>query len=110
LPTYGNPPQPLYELCRDCDHFIEANASLDEDIERYDLAPFIHLDNGNKDHDHDAAPSGSELAGADLTETWTPGVAMFLSDWRAQRPDLFVGHADGQIGPNSRFHRPLVRA
>jgi hypothetical protein len=94
-------------LCRRCDHFIEDNAISREGVPeplRSEIAEYVHLDNGNKEHDHDAMPTGATLA-----VEWFAGVAMFLSDWRAMRPDLFIGHADGQIGPNSRFHRPLFR-
>lgn len=80
-----------YQLCRDCDHFVEPN-----DAEGDGLAAYVHLcdaeaDNPASDPDghHEAVPSG-------LTGT--------LAFWRSSRPDLFVDHGDGHIGPNSEQH------
>lgn len=80
--------RPLYMLCRDCDHFIEANEWAD--IERHQIAPYVHLDDGEKEHDHDAMPSVYVHA---------------LVDWQIARPDLFLVYADGKIGPNSEHYR-----
>lgn len=68
-----------YEICVHCDHFVESEE-----------AGYEHLDNGMQpDYDHEAAPSGVEHS---------------LADWKQTRPDLFVTHADGNIGPNSVHH------
>jgi hypothetical protein len=73
---------PEYTLCALCVHFVEPNdAGAD-----LDLAAWIHLDDGEKEHDHDATPST-------LVAT--------LDEWKRVRPDLFVKYADGKIGPNS---------
>lgn len=73
-----------YEICAKCDHFIEFDQVL------LDGSPhFLHLDDGEKEHDHSAASSGD---------------SRMLIDWRLQRPDLFTEYADGAIGPNSAFH------
>ncbi len=69
-----------YEQCALCDHFIEPDA---EDC------LFRHLDDGEQTYDHDAEPSGE---------------AHTFSQWMDQRPDLFVLHSDGRIGPNSNLH------
>jgi hypothetical protein len=66
----------MYTKCKWCDHFV------DED----DL---IHMDDGDKDHDHVA-----ELS--DMTYNFY--------EWQYNRPDLFVLHPDGKIGPNSKRH------
>lgn len=86
----------LYELCRDCDHFVEPN-----DVSGPGIMEYIHLadcedDNpaSNPDGDHDGEPSG--MTGS----LWT---------WKRRRPDLFIDHGDGHIGPNSTAHVMLVR-
>lgn len=80
-----------YELCRDCDHFVEPNDAGDENLMQY-----IHLADNEDDNpasdpdgDHDAVPSG-------LTDT--------LAGWQCHRPDLFRDYGDGHIGPNSMAH------
>lgn len=73
-----------YEICAKCDHFIEFN-----EVSEAGLASHFHLDDGEKEYDHDATPSGD---------------SRLLIDWRLQRPDLFLEYADGAIGPNSVFH------
>lgn len=76
-----------YEICAKCDHFIEYDQMLITGT-----AHFLHLDDGEKEYDHDATPSGD---------------SRMLLDWRLQRPDLFETYADGAIGPNSVFHPRL---
>jgi hypothetical protein len=73
----------IFEMCghSGCSHFITANPAAGPG-----LAAFDHLDDGDKEHDHDAVPGGG---------TGT------LATWRTTRPDLFVMYADGRIGPNS---------
>ena len=81
-----------YTLCAQCDHFVEPNDSADPTVPLAyfpGAAAFIHLDDGEKEHDHDAVPG-------DETHT--------LREWQARRPDLFRAHRDGKIGPNSAFH------
>ena len=70
-------------LCQHCDHFVEENIGIEPG-----QAPFMHLDNGGQEYDHDA----------------TPGEHHRMKEWRELRPDLFIEHADGEIGPNSKFH------
>lgn len=73
--------QGQYVLCRCCDHFVEPRP-----CPKAGAAEWIHLDDGDKEHDHDALP----------------GVAsMTLAEWQRERPDLFTEYADGKIGPNS---------
>ena len=81
-------PDYIYTLCEQCDHFIEPNEI--EDIADYGVAEYAHLDDGEKEHDHNASRS-----------RWTNT----LTGWRTSRTDLFLAHPDGKIGPNSRFHR-----
>jgi hypothetical protein len=69
-----------YEQCALCDHFIEPDA---ED------GLFRHLDDGEQTYDHDPEPSGE---------------AHSFAGWVEQRPDQFVQHSDGRIGPNSALH------
>lgn len=82
-----------YMLCADCDHFIEPNYSFcnDESVTRY-----IHLEDGDKDQDgdHDAKPTRALLS---------------LELWWTLRPDLFVTHPDGKVGPNSAYHKNVTR-
>jgi hypothetical protein len=87
-------------LCKHCDHFVEENTNPEEIIEttdttikvRYDdgstdiFARYVHLEDGEQEFDHDAEPGETR------------------DDWEKVRPDLFVEHADGKIGPNSIFH------
>lgn len=75
----------MYEICAYCDHFIEDNpAWVPED--GFTVPPFLHLDDGEKEHDHDAEPS------EDVRD---------LGQWKIDRPELFTEWADGKIGPNS---------
>jgi hypothetical protein len=50
---------------------------------------FRHLDDGEQNYVHDAEPSGE---------------AHSFVEWMDLRPDLFVLHSDGRIGPNSALH------
>ena len=74
-----------YTLCQHCDHFVEPN-----DVTEPGIAEYIHLDNGEKEHDHDARPSA---------------ITMTLDEWRQVRSDLFQVYPDGAIGPNSVHHQ-----
>jgi len=88
-------------LCKHCDHFVEENDSGQDresysdtqDRESYAVAAFVHLCDGQHhtpDDHHEAEPRGEPKP---------------LETWKAERPDLFVTHPDGLIGPNSRHHR-----
>jgi hypothetical protein len=81
---------PAYELCAHCWHFIEPNIG---GTPAFPVADYVHLDNGEKEHDHDATPSGD---------------ARTLDEWKTGIPELFVTYADGRIGPNSA-NFPLPR-
>ena len=72
-----------YELCKGCWHFVEDN---DSDYQYFHAAPYIHLDDGEVEYDHDAEPSG---------------VRYELITWSVNFPELFTIYADGKIGPNS---------
>jgi rubrerythrin len=63
-----------YRLCKHCDHFADEEG---------------HLEDGEQEFDHDPEPDGPALT---------------LDEWKAKRPDLFVNHPDGKIGPNSIHH------
>lgn len=77
-----------YTLCARCDHFVDANSSAGDDPT---YARFVHLDDGEKDHDHDAEPSDQTFS---------------LDEWKAIRPDLFERDpATGRIGPNREQHQ-----
>lgn len=66
----------VYNICSRCDHFVDADG---------------HLDDGEQEYDHYPAPvSGSPRR--------------TLPRWKEIRPDLFLAHPDGKIGPNSRYH------
>lgn len=73
----------FYEICGhiDCMHFIEEN-----DVQGEGIAPYLHLDDGEKEHDHDAIPSG---------------IIHTLTEWSKIWPELFRKYPDGKIGPNS---------
>ena len=71
-----------YTLCVGCDHFVDPN-------DEPGCAPFVHLEDGEQEFDHDAEPSNQVHT---------------LEEWRKLRPDLFVKHEDGKIGPNSLHH------
>lgn len=78
-----------YEKCAHCWHFIESNLDYyiaEASPGNFKVAQYIHLDNGEKEHDHDATPSG------DIRR---------LAEWRAAFPVLFVTYPDGMTGPNS---------
>ena len=88
----------LYILCKHCDHFVDDNPlgpgeffyddpAKPEGVAGY--ARYDHMENGDQEFDHDALPDGP---------------ARFLKEWQHHRPDLFMKHKDGNIGPNSRFH------
>ena len=86
----------LYELCADCDHFIEPNASEPFFVDgRNIIADFDHLDDGDKEHDHDAYPSDAG--------------ARNLAVWRALYPSLFAVGDLGKIGPNRAEHQRVAR-
>lgn len=70
----------VYNKCAHCDHFIEPHEADGE---------YRHLDDGEQNYDHDAEPAG---------ESHT------VAEWMEQRPDLFVLHSDGKVGPNSSLH------
>lgn len=74
----------LYEKCAHCWHFIDLN-DVDSN-EYYIVSEYVHLDNGEKEHDHDAAPSGDIRT---------------LDEWKRDQPSLFYTFPDGQTGPNS---------
>jgi hypothetical protein len=76
-----------FTLCRHCDHFVEANDPLT--TAPPGTAPFIHLEDGEQEFDHD--PEAGD-------ETHS------LEDWQRLRPVLFREYPDGAIGPNSRHH------
>ena len=67
-----------YMLCEHCDHFVDCEGD-----------GFIHLEDGEQEFDHNPEPSGKCYTGA---------------EWKKLRPDLFVEHLDGAIGPNSLYH------
>lgn len=69
-----------YTLCKHCDHFVE--------IDDYSEAT-IHLEDGEQNFDHEPELSDQSMP---------------LEEWKKQRPDLFVTHEDGAIGPNSTHH------
>ena len=73
-----------YEMCAQCWHFVEPNDA--PPAPPFTLASYVHLDDGEKEHDHDATPSGDGRT---------------LGAWRDAYPGLFVTYADGKIGPNS---------
>jgi hypothetical protein len=76
-----------YEKCAHCWHFVQPN--YETQIPGYahlTLAEYVHLDNGEKEHDHDAAPSGDVRT---------------LGTWKRDQPALFHRYADGSTGPNS---------
>lgn len=76
--------QATYEKCAHCWHFIEMNVVQAD--EYFDIAAFVHLDNGEKEHDHDAAPSGDRRT---------------LEEWKRDQPSLFHVYPDDRVGPNS---------
>lgn len=81
-----------YEKCLHCWHFIEPNDA--DEIPGLALAAWLHLDNGEKEHDHDAAPGGGKRT---------------LDEWIRDQPALFRTYADGQTGPNSALFKSAIR-
>ena len=82
------------EKCILCWHFIEENDAdprLMIPAGYGGVAPYIHLDDGEKEHDHDAAPSGD---------------ARTLAAWKTAHPELFRRFRDGKTGPNSPLFTP----
>lgn len=67
-------PVPTYQLCKHCDHFADEMG---------------HMEDGEQEFDHNPEPDGPALP---------------LAEWKVNRPDLFVMHPDGKIGPNSIHH------
>jgi len=80
--------EPLYDLCKLCWHFVDYNDSYGD---YPGLAEYIHLDDGEKEHDHDAQPTGEPRP---------------LDVWKVTNPSLFTTYADGKIGPNSSDFKP----
>jgi len=76
--------EPIYTLCKHCDHFVDPN-----DCDEPGVARYVHLEDGEQEFDHDAEPSN---------------LFHVLDDWKRLRPDLFQEHPDGKIGPNSSHH------
>jgi len=78
----------IYTICAvpGCWHFIEENGTRDYGIQ---FAEYVHLDDGEKEHDHDALP----------------GIARSLDVWKLTNPSLFVTYDDEKIGPNSAHFR-----
>lgn len=75
----------IYTQCAKCDHFIEINDD-DNDFPMLPVASYIHLDDGEKEHDHDAEPGSFSAT---------------LALWKHYRPDLFEADpTTGKIGPN----------
>jgi len=81
---FGNFDFEFYEMCRYCDHFIDVEWLID-DPDNPNIF-LIHLDSGEKEHDHEPVRS-KEIKR--------------LIDWKAERPDLFTLYEDEFIGPNS---------
>lgn len=74
----------VYTQCAHCDHFVEIND--DPNVDTYDLARYLHLDDGEKEHDHNAEPGR-------LSAT--------LAMWRLFQPSLFeYDPVTDKIGPN----------
>lgn len=72
----------IYDLCKECDHFIERGFTSE----------WEHIFDGSH-HDPDARCAPRPR-----------GTPKTLVEWQKERPDLFVEHVDGLIGPNSRYH------
>ena len=82
----------VFDLCKHCDHFIDQNYCDGEEVPE-GVCEFIHCcdeEHHNPDDHHNAEPRG------------TPKT---LEQWKLERPDLFVEHEDGLIGPNSEYHK-----
>ena len=67
-------------MCYFCNHFIEENDGAEKGQAKY-----VHLDDGDKDHDHDAQP----------------GMSNPVSWWKRELSHLFKEYPDGKVGPNS---------
>ena len=78
-----------YRLCKHCDHFVDENTGI-EPRNIHKVTKYIHLEDGEQEFDHDAEPQEKD--------------GERLSYWRANRPELFLAHPDGKIGPNSIHH------
>jgi hypothetical protein len=94
----------LAPLCKHCDHFVTENiVAIGEEIISQDATTlvvrhsdgstgkqcrYVHLEDEDHGFDHDAEPGESHP----------------LEEWKKLRPDLFFGHKDGRIGPNSDCH------
>jgi hypothetical protein len=81
----------IYEKCAHCWHFTEPNDTKPDEFFVY--AAYVHLDDGGKEHDHDAEPSGDVRT---------------LDQWRHDHPELFTEYGDGAIGPNSGQFTPVT--
>lgn len=79
-----------YEKCEKCWHFVTDNPSREWSG---DVVEYIHLDDGEVEHDHDAVP------GASRTLVW----------WKTFHPELFEVYPDKKTGPNSAYFRLAVR-
>ena len=89
-------------LCRHCDHFVSENPAIgasvvvstttvtitNDDGGTETLARYVHAEDGEQAFDHDAEPGESHRG----------------QDWARLRPDLFIEHPDGKVGPNSIHH------
>jgi hypothetical protein len=86
-----NEQERTYEMCAEpgCWHFVAPNDA--DDPPGITRAKYVHLDDGAKDHDHDARPTGYPR-----TLAW----------WRAVRPELFTEYGDRKTGPNSALFNP----
>lgn len=77
-----------YTQCLHCDHFVEVNEDFVERNDKTDqlgLSEYYHLDDGEKEHEHDAVP----------------GLTLTGEEWQRIRPELFDMFEDRKIGPNS---------
>lgn len=88
-------PDPVVPICAYCDHFVSSNPAYEHDGPSAVVVPCAWLhDADGEDHEpddwHNAAPR--------------PDKPRTLAEWQADRPDLFVMHPDGLIGPNSAYH------
>lgn len=82
----------FYEMCGNefCYFFVEENhvGESPTDDGLVALVKYVHLDDGEQEHWHDAVPSGKLHR---------------LSWWKMAYPQLFTGYPDGKIGPNSIY-------
>lgn len=82
-----------YTKCAKCDHFVESNDEYF--ITAQGIAKYIHLDNGEKEHDHDASPSS---------------MTYYLEWWQYHFPALFTTYPDEMTGPNSEYYKGDIQA